>query len=414
MVIQYEAYCVKGFSCTVYNPVPMTQQLAIQGTTTFTAFNNTIYSLGTKDDLYETAWYDWNDPTGTAGFNNFNLAYKEGYYLDQPKSTTQKRTVLPVYYWTAPNTHVADVNTWMWNDNVTGYSSYPSGNAADRPYIPDGVFWDPLTSASDIMELRPGKNSMTWSWNPHPCDENTWFNFDQLARWVPYVRDMPWPGQADRIGQAGSNQPDPGYEDPYMLATESTWRTTTGANKFNTDPTIANLANVPIVPAAWWWQELNKSIINNDDRRLMPALNFPGTEYEQYKYPPTQCFIKGLPLFDDDGNHIVTTTQGCFQVSLTVACKPRRSKIFAPTWGPLPWSQTHAIDAPRVGSYVRYRTGGARRTWGNLKHAYGVSVDTADNQGNYSARYAPYNTSTYSTTGTAASHTTTYTYTTAK
>lgn len=406
LVINYEAYTVKGFTCTVYNPVPMTQQLAIQGTTTFTAFNNTIYSLGVKDELYETSWYNWNDPAGTGGFNNFSLAYKEGYYLDNPRATNQKRTLLPVYYWRSPTPELNSTVTWTWDQEYNSTSANLIGNVAwpitgtNTISLPDGVFWDPLTSPDDIMELRPGKNSMTWSWERHDCDENKWYNIDQLARWAPYTADMPWVNLG-RIGGGGAYQPDD-IEDPKSLSGPRY-----GTNPATEDYTIPNLANMPIVPVAWWWIEMQKSIVGTFDDNSSPqkeeALYGPGTEYEQYKYPPTQCFIKGLPLFDDDGNHISTTTQGCFKVTLHLAAKKRRSRIYAPTWHPYTWRFTHTIQAPRVGSYVRYRTGGARRTWTNLRAGPGLN-------GTIRVRSTPYNTnSTYATSATTRTTSTTST-----
>lgn len=399
-VIGYEAYTVKGFECTVYNPVPMTQQLAIQGTTTFTAFNNTIYSLGCSDDLYETSWHNWNNPNDP--FRNFSLAYKEGVFLVPKSSETTReyrRTMLPVYSWTPVNSMISHDMCWTWDLPWNSYPVWPFKNAQSptNTYQPDGVFWDPLCSPDDIMELRPGKNSMTWSWNTHDCDQNKWFNIDQIAKWIPYVHDNPFVS-VNQSGGPGSYITEQ-LDDPAYFSTPASNTLTTTAPR-SVDYTIPNLADVPVVPTAWFWQEMQKSIdVGGSDG--FPSLFFAGTEYEQYKYGMKQCFIKGLPLFDDNNTHVSTTTQGCIRVSLHLAAKKRRSRIFAPTWGPLPWRLTHSIHTGRIGSYVRYRTGGARRTWTNRTNEGEQPAPRQHRQ-----RRVPYSTGQYTSTTTTRTTTT--------
>uniref|UniRef100_A0AAU7P157 Structural protein VP1 n=1 Tax=Hamaparvovirinae sp. TaxID=2809447 RepID=A0AAU7P157_9VIRU len=372
-MIKYEAYSIKGYTVTVYNPVPMTQQLAIQGTTAFTAFNNTIYTLGAQDDIYETNYHNWYTDIP---FNHFNLAYKEGQFKDN--NNTWNKTVFPVYAWKTANPRNISDATYGYVHGVSSFTTWPRVNDADM--IPNGLFWDPLTDPDSIMELRPGKNSMSFSWSCHDCDANKWYNLDQIAKWTPYVHDNPFL-HIGRVGPAGSYRPTL-TDDPDQLTSETSW-TTTELTK--DDYTIPNLLNMPITPCSWWWQEMQKSIAQTPSIKKT-ALFWAGTEYEQYKYPPTQCFIKGLPLFDDNGTHVETLTQGCFRISLHLAVKKRRSRIFAPTWGPLSWRQIYAIDAPRAPDLVRYRTGGARRTWTNIERQQG---DTR-----YNYREDPYTTTT--------------------
>lgn len=357
-MIHYEAYTVKGYTVTVYNPVPMTQQLAIQGTTAFTAFNNTIYTLGAQDDIYETNFHNWYIDMP---FADFNLAYKEGQFKNG--NNTWNKTVFPIYSWKTPNVRQSADSTYSYLQGVASEAVWP--RAHEKQLMPNGIFWDPLNDPDSIMELRPGKNSMSFSWNCHDCDSNKWYNLDQIAKWTPYTHDSPWQN-IGRPGSAGSYRITTA-DDPDPLTSRSSWTT---IELTKDDYTIPDLLNMPITPCSWWWQEIQKSIAETQSLKKM-AMFWAGTEYEQYKYPPTQCFLKGLPLFDNDGTHVETLTQGCFRVSLHLAGKKRRSRIYAPTWGPFSWRQVYAIDAPRAPNLIRYRTGGARRTWTNIDKSAG-------------------------------------------
>lgn len=378
-MINYEAYTVKGYSITIYNPVPMTQQLAIQGTTAFTAFNNTIYTLGAQDDIYETNYHNWYDNNRTGDFKHFNVAFKEGQF--KTTNNSWKKTMFPTYFWQTANPRNISSSTYGYLTGRDSYTTWPRDQS--RKIIPNGIFWDPLNDPDSIMELRPGKNAMSFAWNIHECDANKWFNLDQICKWYPYTVDCPWLPQ-NMGGPSGAYKLST-EDDPDQLTSESSWTTQTPSKD---DFTIPNLLDMPIVPMQWWWQEIQKSIAQNPDIKKL-ALFWAGTEYESYKYGPTQCFIKGLPLFDADGTHVNTLTQGCFRISLHLACKKRRSRIFAPTWGPLSWKQVYAMDAPRIPCLVRYRSGGARRTWTNMQANAREEADR-----NYSHREDPYDSTT--------------------
>lgn len=393
-VIKYEAYHVDSIQCTVFNPVPMTTQLAIQGTTAFTAFNNTIYSMGYTDTLYETSWYPWNDTA--PGTDDLNLAYKEG--LIQPSGTdTKTRYELPIYVWNAPNARATNASLWGREGTINARTVYP--NAING--VPSGVFWDPMNRPDHLMELRPGKNAISYSWECHECDSGTWFNIDQMAAWAPYCGD--WAFNPFKEGPPGTEKLSTAM-DPEPL-NDGTTISNPGSTK---DYTWPNLADWPVVPNNWFWLELTKSIAAKSsalDRKVqMKAL---GTEYQCYKYAPTQWFLKGLPLFDENNTHIETTTQVCVKMTLNVSAKKRRSAIFAPTWGPWGWKTLYSMTSWTRNfppSAVRYRTGGARRTMNNLDS----EGDWQDWTGEWeSMREDPFITSTWSATGTRSTLTTT-------
>ncbi|QPN96886.1 capsid protein [Barn owl parvovirus] len=351
LMIHYEAYHVKGYTITLYNMIPMTQQLAIQGTSVFTAFNNTIYAIAYQDTLYETSWETWLNTAVTP--NQPNLAWKEGliYNLD---SDQKRRLQWPVYIWKAPQWRVSTTTTFAYTDkNGQGEGVFPFVGK------PDGIFWDPLNRPEHIMELRPGKNAIKFTWECHPCDADKWFNIDQVAAWAPWTVDGPF-----ICGGRPQTRKLTAEMDPDLASTEFQ------SSPHTSDYTVPNMANLPIVPMGWWWKEMRQTIIDtNHFDWHKPDKYWSGTEYEMYKYGPTQCFIKMIPLFDDNGTHISASAQIAARVEIHLSCKKRRSAIFAPTWGPFGWRQLYsARQRNRIyqPDYIRYRTGGARRSWQNV------------------------------------------------
>lgn len=402
--IKYEAYKVNAIKIKVFNMVPMTHQLAIQGTSIFTAFNNTLYGWGYKDDLYESSWFNWyvySDQNAIAP----NLMYKEGLQFNYGQET-KFRYLLPIYQWHPPNSRRLTINTYhhnrdivdgngeQLNTNIPNYPKFnlglaskpdsesgvfPTGKTSQTSEVinqfnerPSGVIWDPLNRPDHIMELRPGKNTMQYSWNTHECDQHKWFNLDLLAWWYPYTETGPYHSFRGRPGQ-GMYKP---YCDPDRLST-----------RFENDPwindyTIPNWANLPVVPSHWWWHEIGSSVMPYSDDGIPNMWHymdmfFRGTEAESHKYPPTQCFIKLIPLFDGEGTLIETSANISIQTELFVTGKPRRSAYYGPTWGPFDWrslysgKSRHRFFEP---AKIRYRTGGMRRTWQN------ISDEVDDNQ----------------------------------
>lgn len=404
LLIKAEAYHVDSISTTLFNMVPMTTQLAIQGTNVFTAFNNTIYAMGYTDELYETSWQNWFPQDA---FNlQHSLLYKEG-LVCVPNGTEKKRNMLPEYSWRIPNPRGCGNNTYncFYDAGTGGWSAvYPSGstetNTSNFDGRPTGVLWDPMNRPDKLMELRPGKNAISFSWSCHPTDDSKWFNLDMIAQWYPYTPEGPYNVARPRPGQYHYTT----EQDPDRVA--SRWERATPIN----DYTMPNYADLPVVPMAWWWQEMKESIspanLKTGWQLQYMDLFFTGTEREQYMYGPYQHFVKIIPIFDSAGTHIECSALIGVKQTLNLKIKQRRSALFAPTWGPFNWYNTYSAktsDLNFTGAWIRYRTAGMRRTWQNLGDSNNAVAHP---------RETPFNVSTTNSAGTGQDGTrTTVTYT---
>lgn len=396
MLINYEAYHVTGFKISVFNMIPMTTQLAIQGNTVFTAFNNCIYAWAYQDRLYETNWHNWYYSSEI----DRNLLYKEG-LITGKELQNKVRNNLPVYQWSPPSSYAKELWTWNQNyfradDTIPGGATFSvDGVFPAQGYYPTGVVWDPLNRPDEIMELRPGKNSIHFTWECHSCDENKWFNLDAISDWWPYTEAGPYNRSQERPGEFKLT----GDNDPNMLSMKQQY----GTAAVN-DYTIANWENIPVVPMQWWWKEIQNSIAPaqlDAQSMVLKYINmfFAGTERECYHYGPTQCFLKLIPMINHDNVNIESSAQIAVRTELKLAVKKRRSALYCPTWGPLPWRAVYSArssDRNYFGSYIRYRTGGMRRTWQNI----GDSKNTKAHP-----RQTPYNIQTTNPQGTGQDYT---------
>lgn len=357
-VIDYEAYTVESFQMTLFNMIPMTTQLAIQGTSIFTSFNNTIYALGYSDKIYETAWHNWYQDE----YMNPNLALKEGQYIVEAAGSAKKRYEFPIYTWQQPHVRVTDINTWS-NAPIgnSGYGVFPMDQLSnnDGTYgTPSGIFWDPLNKPEELMEFRPGKNSMTFSGNMHECDQGKWFNLDQIMWWYPYVSYGPYHGNRPGAWRLSTEC------DPDRLSSQ--FQATPQIN----DYTMPNLAGQPVIPMNWMWKEIQQSIVTSGWQGTdKPDLFYPGTEYALAKYGFHQCFCKMVPLFDTNNTHVDITASVSVSVKLNLKAKKRRTAMYCPTWGPFNWKMLYSAHRKHLNfrpNFVRYRTGGARVPWQNF------------------------------------------------
>lgn len=116
-------YRVVNLECTIQNLIPITDQVAIQATNTFSAFNNTIYAICYDDT--------------------------EGYFPEPNNNWTD---------WSAREGQALERTT----NTVLPYLNYQTGFPAKRHP-------DPLIAVERIMELRPGKNAVKYSQNYGNC-----------------------------------------------------------------------------------------------------------------------------------------------------------------------------------------------------------------------------------------------------
>lgn len=389
MLIEYEAYCIKGIEIIIFNPIPITNNLAIQRTSLFAAFNNCTYCNTYTDDCYETSWHPWYTRTGTE-VDNLNLMYKEGvFYTGKTQnpsggsgSTAPYTTNLykfPQYFW--KRQYIVTEFENQWSQGKIGqagvFDTFNSQAQRDKP-IPAGLVWDPYERPEHIGELRAGKNACTFSWTPHPCDENKIFNLDRIADYATWTTAGPYIG-CHRIGTGrkfldmdpevvttyGAHARDNTAITPPEIATAGNV-----AGQFE-DYTIPNWSFIPICPNAWFWQEIKNSIADFNMNKAWQKIDkyWAGTETEHFKYPPHQMFIKGIPLYDSTASQIRTLTQVSCKVTLKLGCKKRRSAYYCPTWGPFSGEQLYYHNEHKLifqENYIRYRTGGQRRTWQNL------------------------------------------------
>nr|QTE04105.1 MAG: capsid protein [Cygnus columbianus Chaphamaparvovirus] len=372
---RYEAYLVTGTRITLFNMIPMAYQLAIQATTTFTSFNNCIYAWGYTDDVYETSYHNWL----TNEADNPPLFYPEGLRCTI-KQSTRTRYNLPLYQYRPPLFHLPSNNTFSW-DNANGVGIFPVNET------PTGVVWNPLNRPEELQEYRPGKNSMTFSWSPHDCDAGKWINLDQMA----YMTPCPVYGPYALKNRPGAFQMTDQVDPDFFCSRYQ-------GNQWENDYTLPNLADQPLVPHAYFWKELQQSIINqnsttkpnNANQAMKPNLYYPGTEYSLWKYGPNQHFTKLVPIIDSNNTNIAFSAQTAVKVELNLKCKKRRSAFFCPTDGPYSAQQMYSANLEKIvftPSYIRARSGGARILWQNLTDTTGTT-----NDGHY--RIDPYSSST--------------------
>lgn len=398
LVIGCEAYAVKAIKGTIYNPIPITTNIAIQRTNLFSAFNNCTYALTYNDDKYETNWFRWNDLSRQ---HQLHLAQKEGiiWYGNQQLSGGADaqthdyyptRYSWPIFAWQRPQMRTVINDVWsqgkIGQAGVFDCDTSTQDNTQDllshRHALPGGIFWDPFNCPDEIGELRAGKNSISFSYTPPDEDQNKFFNLDIIANYGQWSTDGPFCGVDRPSTWKQTTAMDPDTATTFGLAEKQATLGSSNVTQFD-DYTIPNFYNLPIMPTKWFWKEIENSIADTmsenaaatnpvhthfkDWRKINKY--YSGTEYESCKYPPCQWFCKGIPLWDANNALITTTTQVSFKIELVLEGRKRRSAYYSATHGPWSGDQLYlhtnkrGIMQPNV---IRYKTGGARRTWQNI------------------------------------------------
>lgn len=346
--IGYESVCYQGYDLELFNMVPTQGQLSFDNNRIWTNFNSTIYAIAYQDPYYETNLQDWF--ASTMENNQPNFMYKEG-MLSRGQSIKQL-LYWPIYFWKQRHSRAYNQHTFANDGDTDGGIIFPTvGN-------PKGAVWDPLNEPDKILEFRPGKNSIKFSDRVHPVDDNKFFNLDATMSWEPYTPTGPYNGKPRPKTGRLTNEMDPDrLTNRYEAELDSNLSLTIN------DWTMPDWFNQPVCPLAWTWNEISSNIISKHDV-LKPDKFFPGTEREKYLYPPKQCFIKLIPIFDEQFNLIPLTAQVCVRISLHLKGIPRKSAIYCPTWGPFTGPNIYGFRARDMQfplNYVRYRTSGIRR-----------------------------------------------------
>lgn len=275
---------------TVFNMIPLTETIAIQGNTTFTAFNNTLYALGYSDDRYETQIQDWSTM-----FDNFNIYQKEG--LDIPSANNKARMNCPEYTHQIYG-HPENVASWPASGLVDQTHAYPQAA---------GTLWDPFNVPDELMELRPGKNAIKYTWNRREDDTHEMYSLDTNV----YLNQI-------RKQVAGLNQ----GEQTYRLA-KAYFQTM----NWGTYPLVDNWAFNDVI-----WKNLQKATYSPDAADFRKTANlFPPLGQFNAKFPIPNWFIKLIPLYDSNNALIQTSAQIGYLTEVTVTGIPRQHGAhFAP------------------------------------------------------------------------------------
>lgn len=395
-------------SIEIFNMIPQTEQLAIQGTSTIWGFNNCLYAMLYEDDIHETNTYNWmkweTDVKDKRHILNTtpNLMYKEGRQNFQNAEWVAQYP--PIYSYQTPLFRTKSNKTWSANSAYVGDGLYPEEK------IPGGICWDPLCRPEQIMELRPGKNAVKFEWHLPPQIP---VNSDALQYTYPYSAPGPYQG----------NQRPGGFQQTLECNPDELCSRNEATTPYN-DYTMPDYYNQPVVQTGLIWNQLDKSLIMGEQHKLhKPNVIAPGLEIEKCLEGIPQLFCKILPIFKSTAGTGASPTlvpcvaQVSYRTSITFQTTERKSAIYAPTTGPFgAWVKYSHLkrDYNYRQNYIRAKNSGFVRSWQNVEFHTAANLDSVYGAGAYHPREDPYKESVNVTSGSGQGGTYTLTTTIAK
>lgn len=290
LTCNHEAFRIKEINCSVMNLIPLTDQLAIQQNTTFMSFNNTIYALAYDDTCYETTCSMMKTEQES------KVYYREGMSVDPATGNISEKQYLPEYLHLVPSI------------------SRTSGSGI--PTKMPGYFWDPLTRATTLMELRPGKNSINFSWHCSPEDEHLWWSLNS--------------GFITQYNSAASGR--------------RTWinRNGPGASKFD-NSWITPFNYAAFDPAYNKYPTTNPNNMAASSQ-LFSTRSEIWASQNTYKKPIRNWFIKMLPILDSNKALLKHEGMVCIVKKITLEVEPRKSAVNYPRL-PYSWASVTNMES---------------------------------------------------------------------
>lgn len=287
IVYTSKAFRVKSLSVKVMNMIPITTNVALNQNATLTTFNNTIYAMAYDDKTLTSRW-QLDDEEEHVSYKN--LWTREGIKV-KADGTVDGKMFLPPY----------------------SHKQVCRGDCS---------FWDPLSDATNIKELRPGKNAVEFHWeNKRPGPTLKFYGSGQHTG--PYTATTP-PFQTndlDSVFSTGTKAPP-----------DATYQTmiSEGGSKIQ-HWTRSNYTSLGRDQASNWRNPANQR--EDDD-----PLGFIETHNVRHDIddpdPLPNWFMKLVPLFDDSNALISGEAQVLIQWTMEYETTPRVNLLthVVPDW----------------------------------------------------------------------------------